>query len=841
MSTLRRTIIFSVLILLPAAPLYLLSSNSPSRSGTSPASFQYREDINRDGKVSIMDVLDLLLMYRSASGDPGADINQDGHCNISDVIDLLKRVTMDSCTPLTDVAGGWRVVGPGGGGSMFLPTVNPADPANVFVRCDMTGAYVTHDNAETWRMFNLRRGVYDFEFDPSSPGTVYAVSSGLYRSEDGGYAWNLILPDPSRIIAERMKGDHAEQRFETADETRGVRKVRVDPEDSDHIWISNAWIPPDIMVSNDRGRSWTTLAQELNGAVLAIFPGTWWDKAEEVVVITERGAYRISETTGQVTDLPLPQSSLIAAGGGKGERGVILYIFSGTVVTNLYSSSDLGASWQSLNTSPLNEFDIVTLAVCKEQPEVVYLSCNNYFNPDSDLRQFGVIKTADAGETWNWAYRADSARVISNNFTEGWLDREYGPIWREYAWSLGVAPGDPNICYAADWGATIRTLDGGAHWEQVYTNMQPDGSAISRGLDVINCYGVHFDPFDPQHIFVSYTDIGASHSFNSGQSWFHAIHGIPRQWINTCYWAVFDPEVEGRMWSAWGSAHDLPRNKMFRSGFEGKTGGVAVSHNSGRTWGASNSGLPPSMVCTHIVLDPNSPADSRTLYVCGFREGVYKSTDGGGSWQPTGAVPGTNQDYWRLALLPGGRLFLLVVRDYTYSPSGVTPGGLFRSDNGGASWQQVSLPEKVEFPNDLVYDPTNPNRLYLSCWPVYQPGGNYGGGGLLLSENGGVTWRQVFREDAHVYAAAIDPADPLKVYINTFDSAAFRSEDGGQTWSRIRGYNFKWGHRPVPDPHNPGMLYLTTFGGGLHYGPAAGAPAAVEDIVNLEEHWRWGN
>ena len=106
MSTLRRTIIFSVLILLPAAPLYLLSSNSPSRSGTSPASFQYREDINRDGKLSIMDVLDLLLMYRSAAADPGADINLDGDFNISDVIALLKCLTSHSYTPLDSVAGG---------------------------------------------------------------------------------------------------------------------------------------------------------------------------------------------------------------------------------------------------------------------------------------------------------------------------------------------------------------------------------------------------------------------------------------------------------------------------------------------------------------------------------------------------------------------------------------------------------------------------------------------------------------------------------------------------------------------------------------------------------------
>src|SRR3990172_7817567 len=75
----------------------------------------------------------------------------------------------------------WRVLGPGGGGAMFLPTVNPADPQNVFLRCDMTGAYVTHDGGESWRMFHLRAVVRDFEFDPSHPDVIYASNTGLYR------------------------------------------------------------------------------------------------------------------------------------------------------------------------------------------------------------------------------------------------------------------------------------------------------------------------------------------------------------------------------------------------------------------------------------------------------------------------------------------------------------------------------------------------------------------------------------------------------------------------------------------------------------------------------------
>ncbi|MFC1544929.1 WD40/YVTN/BNR-like repeat-containing protein, partial [Gemmatimonadota bacterium] len=142
------------------------------------------------------------------------------------------------------------------------------------------------------------------------------------------------------------------------------------------------------------------------------------------------------------------------------------------------------------------------------------------------------------------------------------------------------------------------------------------------------------------------------------------------------------------------------------------------------------------------------------------------------------------------------------------------------------------LPPGVNAPNDLAVDSDNPDRMFLALWPRTENGRELNGG-LLLTEDGGTSWRRVFREDAHVFSVALEPSNSSRVYINTFDSSAFTSADGGSNWHRIQGYDFKWGHRVIPDLHNPGMIYLTTFGGGLFHGPGDGDPQAKPEIVNF--------
>ena len=120
--------------------------------------------------------------------------------------------------------------------------------------------------------------------------------------------------------------------------------------------------------------------------------------------------------------------------------------------------------------------------------------------------------------------------------------------------------------------------------------------------------------------------------------------------------------------------------------------------------------------------------------------------------------------------------------------------------------------------------------MYLSAWGVARLTGDTGGG-VFLSTDGGQTWKNIFTGSQHVYDLTIDEQNPNVMYVCGFDAAAYRSSDGGATWARIKGYNFKWGHRIVLDPVDRRSIYITTFGGSVWHGPATGDASAKEDIL----------
>ncbi len=329
--------------------------------------------------------------------------------------------------------------------------------------------------------------------------------------------------------------------------------------------------------------------------------------------------------------------------------------------------------------------------------------------------------------------------------------------------------------------------------------------------------------------------MGLFHTFNGGESWFHSLVGVPRPWQNTCYDLTFDPEVKGRVWSVWANAHDLPRTKMFGNrGFDHFKGGVALSENDGLNWKKSNTGIPENSVCTNILLDTSTPVNSRTLYVTVFDKGVYRSVDGGKSWNEANTGLGDNLFAWQVLQNSNGRLFLLCARGKRMEET--VDGVIYYSDDNAGSWQQMDLPEGVNGPHDLLIDPENSEIMYMSCWPRKDLGKDLFGG-VIKTEDGGMSWRQVFDERVRVNSAGMDPARPETVFINTFQNAAYRSDNSGESWHRLEGYRFKWGQKAIPDINHPGMLFLTTYGGSVFYGPATGIPGAFEDIENLPEGW----
>ena len=447
---------------------------------------------------------------------------------------------------------------------------------------------------------------------------------------------------------------------------------------------------------------------------------------------------------------------------------------------------------------------------------------------DKTLRWYGALRTGDSGNTWEWVWKYGGDLKSVSNLKDAWVEKAFEGDFIMLM-SMGVSPTDGKIAILTDWYRVMKTTDGGKSWKEIYSIEQPDGSFISRGLDVLTCYGVHFDPFDRNHIAISYTDIGFHHSFNGGKSWSRSLDGVPSEWENTCYWMVFDPAIKGKIWSVWSSLHDFPRGKMTRSARwrESGRGGVCISTDGGKSWKPSVEGMGFNSPSTSIVMDPKSAPGNRTLYAAIYNKGVFKSTDDGKTWQQKNIGIGDNTCAFELTLTGNGVLFLTVSVTPTFKTGPADKpyysGDVYRSVDGAESWTKLNIASTPNlFPNGIDWDRKNPNRIYLACW-ANAIGNNINGtddmpGGIFLSEDGGNTWTSIFDKTQYVYDVTVDPFHPGRLYCNTFNRAAYRSDDYGKTWKKISGYDFHWGQRIVVDENDPEKVYITTFGSSVWHG-----------------------
>ena len=744
-----------------------------------------------------------------------------------------------AAAPRQDV---WKIIGPGGGGAQFLPTISPHDPKRVLVSCDMTGGYISQDGGDSWRMFNLRGTVRFFAFDPVDPGTIYASTIGLWRSTDGGKTWSLVFPDPQSVTGIEMADDHAGGRFALSDGGyRSLTALAVDPADSRLLYAAIAQERSvSLHTSADRGATWKREA-DLPGGAVKIFVDPRSPARDRTLYVVGRDAVTVRESGHwQTGSSPVAGSSFtdVSAGFPRDGGRLVVYAVVGSGrgdAGGLYVSKDGGRNWTQAHLAPaapgLPVLRLPAVATCANEANVAYVSYSNlHSDPSAKEGYFGVARTSDTGETWKLVWKESS--IAAANLRDVWITERFGPGWGENPLNLGVSPKDPNLCYGTDYGRTMRTTNGGESWQGVYSKRVAGGRYTSTGLDVTTNYGVHFDPFDKNRLFISYTDIGLFHSEDGGKSWSSATIGVPREWVNTTYWIVFDPEAKGRVWGVMSGTHDLPRPKMWRRTDPAQfRGGVCVSDDGGRTWRNSSGNLPQT-AATHILLDPNSPPNARVLYVAGFGRGVFKSIDGGKTWTLKNQGIGGKQPFaWRLARDRDGVLYLVVARRSEDGSFGnENDGAVYRSSDGAEHWEKIELPSGLNGPNGIAVDPSDPARLYLAAWGRRTDRAAVQGG-IFLSTDRGSTWRNVLDKDQHVYDVTIDTPNPKTLFACGFESSAWRSTDRGETWQRIRGYNFKWGHRVIPDPLNPQMILVTTFGGSVWYGPAVGDARAVEDIV----------
>jgi len=736
----------------------------------------------------------------------------------------------------------WQIIGPGGGGTFYNPSVSPHDPNLVFASTDMTGCYVSENGGRTWRTFNMWF-TCRFYFDPKLPNRVYASTTGLFRSDDRGHTWTMIYPEGTPRVG--YADDEAEAYVEGG---LAPSAMVVDPDDSNTLYMSAA--DEQMRISNNAGKSWKILFPDGYGQQLWLDPTSppkkrvLYLRRDNRVGTWDGSKYVKRYMAGGVVDV-YGGSFGTRTGGGK----PVIYVASDYILNKdgeptgggLLASDDGGQTWRSLNDSVLKMLakgtipNYTAIATSRNHAEVVYVAFLNFHLPNDDQNYYGMLKSIDGGATWTVLRK--EAGESAPGMHHDWTADRWGPDFGDQPLSIGVDDNNPDLVYTTDLARVMRSVDGGKNWYGI--NSQSTGKGwTTTGLDVTTCYGVHFDPFDPKRMFISYTDIGLMRSEDGGESWVSATArstGAPRGWENTTYWMEFDPAVKGRAWAVMSNKHDLPRHRELTRWSEA-IGGVVASADGGVTWKVSSGGLPEKTVPTHILLDPKSPVDARVLYLTSFGRGIYKSTDGGQNWVAKNkGLPEKDPLTWRMAIDSNGTLYVVTIRRSEDGKYGNDQDGwVFRSTNGAESWERLPLPEGVNGPTGITVDPKDPSRLYVSAWArytLYAWNVTPPDGGVFLSADGGRHWQHVLTGGRRIYDVTVDPRNSDLVYAAGFEGSAWRSTDRGKTWSRIGGFNFKDGHRVIPDPADINKIYITTFGNSVWHGPAAGDPNAVEDIV----------
>ena len=288
-------------------------------------------------------------------------------------------------------------------------------------------------------------------------------------------------------------------------------------------------------------------------------------------------------------------------------------------------------------------------------------------------------------------------------------------------------------------------------------------------------------------------------------------------------------------------------------------GGVFKSTNYGRTWQPIFDDQPTASVGAIAVAVSNP----NIIYVgsgeglhrpdLSVGDGIYKSVDAGKTWRPLGLRDG--QQIAQLAVDPknADRLFVAVA-GHPYGPN--EERGLFRSLDGGKTFEKVLYRDENVGASDVQIDPSDPAIVYAALWESREgpwENGVFNGdqGGIFKSVDGGKTWRQLTKGlSGNIVQAniAIAPSSPKSLFaaVRTKTIAKlYRSDDGGETWHGTTddprpGLGIGGGDLPVVrfDPKNPQIVYSASvvcwksIDGGKTWDGWRGAPGG-DDYQNI--------
>jgi photosystem II stability/assembly factor-like uncharacterized protein len=602
-------------------------------------------------------------------------------------------------------------------GRISAVAVDPINPAHLLIGAAGGGIWESSDGGSAWEpraddMPSLSIGA--LSFDPSNPRIVYAgtgegnsfswLGVGLLRSDDGGSTWALHAKSPFQGIS--------------------FYDLVVDPADGDHLLAATS---EGLYESSDGGLVWHR---------------------------------RRSVTTWSLSIQP---------GGGPG--GEVLAACS----DGIYRSPDGGTNWNPVTVSGLPT-DLQRAAVCHAPSNgaVAYVAAaGSPLIPDPTDSKNPLMPTPYLGRR----------NTSSGAFVSFPVPPDLQTGQASYDWFAAVSPADENVLYLGAI-AVHRGERTAAGWRWENLSARASGTSIHPDQHVIA-----FSPFDPQVLYVG-NDGGLYTSADEGSSWrslnrgleitefeFLAQHPQVDAWLiagtqdngtlrfegNGLWFHVQDGDGGDCGFSATAPEHCF--HTFYGMGME-----ISAAGGAWNSWSWVGPDVPDAEnYRAGALFYPPVEVFGTVVAQAGKSVFISRSLGNHGSWQ---RVP-----------LPAsaGRTSALAFSGPDRILAGTERGKIFRLEFIGGAWQKQALASPTpHFLSDLLIDPTNPDRLWATSSDLHAPG-------IFRSDDGGTTWHDLsasFPVTIPLNAVEIDPANPNTVFVAA-DVGVYRSVDAGATWTPL--------------------------------------------------------
>jgi photosystem II stability/assembly factor-like uncharacterized protein len=674
----------------------------------------------------------------------------------------------------------WVKTGGPLGGVGYDVRMRPDNPDVMFVTDTFSGVNTSTDGGQTWRAANTgitaRMGVsndpdaipiFSLTIDPHNPDIIWTGTQGtrtVFKSVDGGQTW----ADQSQGIVEP-----AQTTF---------RGFTVDPRTSDIVYAAAEGPPLGVgkmstiaagalYRTSDGGQNWQLLWRG--------------DSLARYIMINPQNPDEIYVSTGIFDREAVNSNAAQNVAGGLG----------------ILKSVDGGNTWQTLNqNNGLQNLYISSLIMHPQNPEILLAAAGNYgYSAGS-----GVYLTTDGGANWQQTLTAFP------------LGQTWDPVS-----AVKFSTANPNIAYAGSLTTFWRSEDGGNTWtvmsggnnQQLYYG--PPGTENGRPIDILP------DPQNPDRVFVNNYGGGNFLSTDGGKTWANASAGYtgaevwmaavdrrnPSRIFVNAKSGPFRSDDGGATWSGMqfppmmidvqgGLALD-PSNSLRVLLGDMNSGEIFLSADGGQSWRRAFQETKVDMPCNVDDCDgfrafAFAPSNPNVVYAgmrrailsidsgdAGTSFGIYKSLDGGETWQASNDATSAQQDINALVVDPGSP-------DVVYAAT--IASGVLRSRDGGKSWATANqgLPtvdqnnqgQPLLDVRSLILDPENPSTLYAGLE----------NGAVYKSADGGNHWvASGYGMDAQasIRALAIDPTNSNALYASDLTTGAYRSRDAGQTWEQI--------------------------------------------------------